>query len=173
MFNSKLRLGGLAAALAMVTTTSFATTVEQMSLEQMVSSAEAIVVGEAMSSRTVKRDGAVYTVTEFSVKNSIAGGAGSTVEVVVPGGSYTSGGVKVGEVVAGAPKFNKGQTSVLFLKGDVQPGDYALVDIVQGALPMTAVGNVRAPGAGADGMTMDRFESTVGNMRAGGADGVE
>jgi PKD repeat protein len=72
-----------------------------------------VVVAVAGPSRVSHRGPLLFTRTEFTVTRSLAGGpgAGQMLEVEVPGGQEKDG----GWLVAGSPRFESGETYLLFL----------------------------------------------------------
>jgi len=138
-------------------------------LNAVVGQSEAIVMGEALSSRTVKTDQGIYTFTDFRVDQTLDGAAGSVVTVAVPGGSYETGtGVRVGEVIAGAPQLLPGQDAVLFLENDQATGEMCVVGFSQGMMTVSAnAGDVSLSGLGQSDMSLGSLKSAIRAARSG------
>jgi hypothetical protein len=88
-----------------------ATTLEQLSLEQMARQSTEIVRGKMVSSAPEQRNGVIYTRSRFQVVERWKGNASATVEVVLPGGTLG----KLHQTFAGAPVLAPGAEYVLFL----------------------------------------------------------
>lgn len=141
-----LLIGGFMAAAAAFPAT--ATTLLEMSFEDLVAESAVVVLGEAADQRVEQTTSGVVTVTTFNVEDAIVGDAGATVEVVTPGGVYKPGAVLVREWTADTPLFLRGSEAMLFLAP--QDGAYGVVGYNQGAVRVfnTARGkSVRLPGA--------------------------
>jgi len=137
MLVKKHRAGLLAAgALAVLATSASATTLLQMSFEDLVANSDVIIVGEAVSSRVERSaSGGLVTITTFNVEDSIAGEAPATLEVEVSGGTFRSGKFLLREATPDAPVFADGSEHMLFLKDG--PSDaFDIVGVNQGAAPV-------------------------------------
>ncbi len=104
----RIRLGILLAAMAGLGP---ATTLEQLSLEQMAGRATAIVRGRITATWCAARGPLIYTHYRIQVSDHWKGPVASEMEVVVPGG--TLGGLR--QSFAGTPKLREGNEYVLFL----------------------------------------------------------
>lgn len=165
-----LRLGVLAgAALCAVSSPAFSTTLQEMSLDAIVDSSEAIVMGEAVSSRVVNTESGVYTLTDFQVSETLSGSAPSTVTVSVPGGSYeTASGFRVGEVIAGAPQLLPGRKAVLFLERDAATGEMCVVGFSQGQMSVASGPNgIVLSGAGHANMGLGQLKAVIESAGSG------
>jgi len=134
MLMKKHRAALLAAgAFAVAATAASATTMLQMSFEDLVADSAFVVVGEAIDSRVVESasEGRL-TITSFKVTDSVVGAAGSTVEVATPGGSFRSGKFLLRESTADTPLFAIGSEHMLFLNAGPQNA-LAVVGVNQGA----------------------------------------
>jgi hypothetical protein len=134
MLKTKHRVSLLAAGLfAFAATSASATTMLQMSFEDLVADSALVVVGEAVSSRVVDSaaDG-LMTITTFRVSDAVVGSAGSTVDVVTPGGIFKSGKFLLRQSSADTPLFAIGSEQMLFL-GDGPAEGMAVVGVNQGA----------------------------------------
>lgn len=110
-----------------------ATTARHLSDEALVAEADLIVVGDTLSVATTWVDRDLVTVATVRVQDSLKGGVGDTVQVVLPGGVDTSGPVPVAVTWPGAPTLIQGEQAVLFLN-DYQPidGSFAVSGWSQG-----------------------------------------
>ena len=131
-------LTSLAAALAVATVLvapSGATTALHLSTEDMVDVAEVIVTGRAGTSETVWVDRTLVTVVTVEVDEVLKGDAGSTVQVILPGGVDANRPVPVGVTYAGAPTLARDESVVLFLTGqELLPQGYQIAGFSQGKL---------------------------------------
>lgn len=99
----------LSAALA---TLAGATTLQQLSVEEMTAKSTAIVRGKLSgSSSSTQRGSMIYTVYTVQVSEWIKGSGSSSVEVCVPGGTYNG----YRQSIAGSPVFQSNTEYVLFL----------------------------------------------------------
>lgn len=124
-----------------------ATTLVQMSFEELVQEADVVVVGEASASRVERTSDGVVTVTTFAVKDQVVGSASSSLDVVTPGGSFKPGKFRVQESTADTPLFPIGKEAILFLD-PAGAGKYAVVGFSQGAIEVSGSGaakSVRLP----------------------------
>ncbi len=147
-----------------------ATSLIQMSFEDLVDEAAIVVVGEATASRVENSAGGVYTITTFEVSDAIVGGA-ATVDVATPGGASKPGKFRVSESNAGAPVFLLGGESLLFLS-DGAANEYSVVGYTQGAFSVTETAGgkmVRVPGAG-KAETIDEVKTRIRAAKANGRD---
>ena len=105
----KLLTLGIAALLAGMVS---ATTLERLSLDQMVQKSMSIVRGRVLDTASVQRGNVIYTVYRLQVSERLKGAAGSsTVEVYVPGG--TKSGYR--QSFAGSPVMQSGAEYVVFI----------------------------------------------------------
>lgn len=134
MLMKKHRAALLAAGIfAAAATAASATTMLQMSFEDLVADSALVVVGEALDSRVVESatEGRV-TITSFRVTDRVVGSAGSTVQVATPGGLFRSGKFLLRESTADTPLFAIGSEHMLFLNQGPQDA-FAVVGVNQGA----------------------------------------
>jgi hypothetical protein len=134
MLTKKHRAGLFAAGVfAVAATGASATTMLQMSFEDLVADAALVVVGEAVDQRVVESaaDGRV-TITSFKVTNAVVGSAGSVVDVATPGGAFKSGKFLLRESTADTPFFALGSEHMLFLNAG-PANAFAVVGVNQGA----------------------------------------
>lgn len=89
----------------------WATTLEKLSVDDMVSKSTAIVRGRSLGSATTQRGSVIYTVYRLQVTEVLKGSSSATTEVYVPGGIY--GGFK--QSFAGSPALVPNTDYVIFL----------------------------------------------------------
>lgn len=134
MLKKKHRVSLLAAGIfAVAATAASATTMLQMSFEDLVADSSLVVVGEAIDSRVVESasEGRM-TITSFKVMDAVVGSPGSVVEVATPGGIFKSGKFLLRESTADTPLFPIGSEQMLFLNAG-PANAFALVGVNQGA----------------------------------------
>jgi hypothetical protein len=125
------RVGLLLLALAFGCAAAFATTVKQMSIDDLTSAASAIVEGQATDSWSAwnPQHTLIYTFTRVRVAKTLKGSADSTVMVKQLGGS--AGGYT--QKVAGVHPMRTGDTSMLFLRpSEAHDGTMVIVGLMQG-----------------------------------------
>jgi hypothetical protein len=134
MLLKKHRASLLAAGVfAVAATSASATTMLQMSFDDLVADSSLVVVGEAIDSRVVETaaDGLI-TITSFKVNDAVVGSAGSVVQVATPGGIFRSGKFLLRQSTADTPLFAIGSEHMLFLNAGPQNA-FAVVGVNQGA----------------------------------------
>ncbi len=134
------RFGGLLLGSALFASSALATTyAEHLDLPTLDARAETIVRGKVIGLRaeTAGKRGLIQTIVTLEVAETYRGRAGSTLEVVAPGGTLE--GVHLD--VAGAPRFEKGQEVVVFLKGRTIVGFGQGAFLVEGGIARRALGN--------------------------------
>ena len=116
-----------------VTTISHATTVERLSLGDLVRKAQKIVIGKVSHSRTYWNDNRKLILTTYTieVQESLKGQTFRTLEITTIGG-------KIGDLtlnVVGMPSFEDGETAVVFVES---AGGYStVVGLGQGKFTVT------------------------------------
>lgn len=137
MLMRKHRVGLFAAGVcAVVATGASATTMLQMSFEDLVADASLVVVGEAIDARVVENaTEGLTTITSFRVKDAIVGSPSSIVQVATPGGTFRSGKFLLRESTANTPLFPIGSEHMLFLNSGAT-GSLSVVGFNQGAAPV-------------------------------------
>jgi len=100
-----------AAGLLVALTPLGATTLQQLSLDEMTQQSTSIVRGRVTGSSTGMRGSNVWTFYQVQVLETFKGHEAGQVQVAVPGGA--AGGVR--QMVAGAPSLSSGSEYVLFL----------------------------------------------------------
>lgn len=153
---------------AMLATSVSATTLQKLSLDDVVASSATVVVGEAISARTERTDNGVFTHTTFRVNDAVVGAAGAEVVVTTLGGRFTSGKYQLSENWPGSPQFSGGDRVMLFLQ-ESRVGDMEVVGFNQGVLRIvsTASGDaVRSPDGGVQ--SLDTMKAQVRALRSQG-----
>lgn len=89
-----------------------ATTLAQLSLDQLAHAAHAIVRAHAISSLSVWHDGEIWTITTFRVEENWKGRASQQIQVWIIGGQAG----RITSYVPGAPRFRPSEEAVLFLE---------------------------------------------------------
>jgi hypothetical protein len=89
----------------------WATTLEQLSVAQMIEQSTAIVRAKVQGSFTASRNGTVYTFYRLQVVENLKSQTQPNADVAVPGGSLSG----IRHHVAGAPELKAGSEYVLFL----------------------------------------------------------
>ncbi|MCL4795969.1 MAG: hypothetical protein KJZ84_15520 [Bryobacteraceae bacterium] len=98
---------GLLAAAAI----SPATTIERMSMDEMIAKSTRIVRGEAVSVEGVRRGGMIYTDYTFRVQETLKGGPPETLRLSVPGGVHGA----ARQSFAGTPALRLSREYVVFV----------------------------------------------------------
>lgn len=88
------------------------TTLAQLSLDQLVNSAHAVVRAKAISNERLWHDGEIWTVTTFLVIENWKGSSTPEIAVWMIGGQMG----RIMSFVPGAPRFRPGEETVLFLE---------------------------------------------------------
>lgn len=88
------------------------TTLAQLSLRQLVNSAETVVHAKTIANERLWHDGEIWTVTTFRVIETWKGSSPPEVKVWMIGGQMG----RVMSYVPGAPRFRPGEEAVLFLE---------------------------------------------------------
>ena len=112
-----------------------ATTVKQLSLEQMVHGSHRIMLGRPVSQETYwnKNRTRIYTATRFAVMEDLKGESRGTATVVTVGG--TVDGMTL--AVSGTPTFRVNEEVLLFLEAG-KSGHWILMGLSQGMFRITA-----------------------------------
>jgi hypothetical protein len=87
------------------------TTLEQLSLDDLVKRSTSIVRGKVVSSAPMQRGSVIYTSYRVQVSDRLKGDTGPTVDVAVPGGR--SGQLR--QTIPGAPSVEAGKDYVIFI----------------------------------------------------------
>ena len=112
-----------------------ATTVKQLSLEQMVRGSHRIMLGRCVSQETYwnKNRTRIYTATRFEVTEDLKGESRRTATVVTVGGTVDG----LTQVVSGTPRFQEHEEVLLFLEAG-RSGNWILMGLSQGMFRITA-----------------------------------
>ncbi len=89
----------------------WATTLEQLSVSDMIQKSTAIVRAKVTGSYAANRNGTIYTFYHLQVLENLKASTSSSVDVAVPGGALGN----VSQSAAGAPVLRPGTEYVLFL----------------------------------------------------------
>lgn len=88
-----------------------ATTLQRLTLDDMIQQSTAIVRGKVQMAQASMQGRSIYTHYTVQVVETLKGSAASQVDIVVPGGSIKG----FRQIVAGSPSLLNGQEYVLFL----------------------------------------------------------
>lgn len=121
-------------SLAVLSASIGATTNTELDLAELTQASSAIVTGSVVSSQTQMQGKAAQTLVSVNVTDEIKGETAQTITVVLPGGSYTSGGFRVGETHAGSPQVFTNQQNLYFLSDNNDDGIYNIVGFNQGMI---------------------------------------
>ena len=140
-----MRTRHIFATLLLWTICATATTLEQLSVDQMIQQSTAIVRAKVTGSFAANRNGTIYTYYRLQVTENLKSTTPATTEVAVPGGVLGN----AMQSVAGAPTLSVGGDYVLFLWTS-RSGLTQIIGLTQGAFDVkaTAGGSVallRAP----------------------------
>ncbi len=105
-----MRIGIITAALAATLVPSQATTLQKLTVDDMIKQSTAIVRATVTGSYTAQRGMDIYTYYQFKVTETLKGSS-QIQEVAVPGGVYKG----LQQLAAGSPALAKGQDYVIFL----------------------------------------------------------
>lgn len=97
----------VAATLAVVS----ATTLEQLSLDDMLKKSTSVVRGQVVSSAPLQRGTVIYTSYRLQVTERLKGDGAAVVEVAVPGGRFG----QLRQTIPGAPVLEAGKEYVVFI----------------------------------------------------------
>jgi hypothetical protein len=110
-----------------------ATTARLLSNQALAVEADVIVIGRCLDVRTRWTGRTLVTVATVEVKESLNGGGGSTVTVILPGGVDANRPVPVMMTFAGAPHIAPGEDVFLFLEDEMATlGGYTILGFSQG-----------------------------------------
>jgi hypothetical protein len=122
-----------------------ATTLARLSLEQLAQGSDAVARVRFTGAESRWENGSIWTVTTFSVVETLKGQLPPKIDVRLPGGH-------VGHLTAtveGTPKFNPGGESVLFLQTS-SAGEFTVAGWVEGSFRI-----LRDPQTGIETVTQD------------------
>ena len=153
-------------AMSVVVTPLCATSIQRLSLEELVAKAQTIVEGNVVGANTYRSADAklILTTYTFEVQESLKGSAGKTVTLTTVGGRIGNTVLRV----SGMPVFQPGEKAVLFLE---QAGAYTTVvglnqgkfTVSNGQISNSVAGLSFADGStgGAMKMPLDEFKRQV------------
>ena len=121
------------AGLLLLASSAWATTLEQLSVDQMIQQSSAIVRAKVVGSFAANRNGTIYTYYHLQVTENLKSTTPATVDVAVPGGSLG----RVMQSVAGAPELKATGEYVLFLWTS-RSGLTQIIGLSQGAFDVKA-----------------------------------
>ncbi|BDC51500.1 hypothetical protein F183_A38160 [Bryobacterales bacterium F-183] len=129
-----------------------ATTLERLTVEQMIEKSSAIVRGRVTGHAGELRNGVIYTRYSVQVEESWKGSASGMVEVFVPGG--VANGLR--QTIPGAPALETGDECVVFLWAGAS-GRNQIIGLSQGLFNVVrdADGSVQLERPGAKEMMLD------------------
>lgn len=130
----------LASVFAM--TIAHATTSKNMDLTEVTQASSLVIAGEVLSSVTTMNNGSAQTEVTVRVDDAIKGSSSSTVTIVMPGGSFVSNGIRLGENVPGVTKTFVEQRGVYFLTNMQEQGKYQITGFSQGMLAISSSNGV-------------------------------
>jgi hypothetical protein len=130
-----MRLRHIFALLMLVASCAWATTLEQLSVEQMIQQSSAIVRAKVTGSFAATRNGNIYTYYRLQVVENLKSTTPANAEVAVPGGTLG----RMTQSVAGAPELRSGAEYVLFLWTS-KSGLTQIIGLSQGAFDVKTSG---------------------------------
>lgn len=89
----------------------FATTLEKLSVDDMIGKSTSIVRGSVISTSSFQRGPLIYTTYRLKVSQHLKGQTPDIVDVSVPGGAFG----KLRQTIPGAPLLNAGPEYVIFI----------------------------------------------------------
>ena len=130
--HSRFRCFLLLSALALVAATASATTQKLRNGGDLVTAADAVVLGRCSAVATEWRDRALATRYTITVEEALKGDVGTEISVWVPGGIDRDRKIPIAVTVPGAPTLFAGEEVLLFLVLAPEAGGYSLVNLAQG-----------------------------------------
>ncbi|MEW5978067.1 MAG: hypothetical protein AB1898_19910 [Acidobacteriota bacterium] len=126
---SKISVGLLAGCFLFIGGTAWATTVERLSLEELVQKSNRIVQGQCLSteSRWTADHRLVLTRSRFAVTEDLKGKSGGFITVITVGGTVDN----ITQTVSGMPEFRTHEEVVLFLE-PAKSGGWQPLGLAQG-----------------------------------------
>ncbi len=115
MLPSRLRSAPALAALAMTVATAQATTVERLSLPELVGRAQSIFVGTCTAVAEQTIDGKPYQLYCFRVAETLKGAPAALARCHLPGGRLADSRAGARATYGGMPRFAVGEEAVVFL----------------------------------------------------------
>ncbi len=136
---------------------SHATTVMELTFEDMAQRSMLVVHGTVQSSKAVQRDdGSIWTLTALNVNERFKGAAISKVTVKQPGGEVGA----LGQRVAGAATFSAGDEVVLFLEPAIDEKNvFVVMGLAAGKVNLETVHGQKAAIRHLDGLSFGKAGS--------------
>ncbi|HKR60915.1 MAG TPA: hypothetical protein VJS64_14435, partial [Pyrinomonadaceae bacterium] len=103
-----------------------------LSLQEMATQSDAIVIGSCLDTRSVWVDRTLVTLATVSVSETLKGTASTNLTVVLPGGVDANRQFPVAVSYPGAPRLTPGEDVFLFLTSDSDAGGYIVSGFSQG-----------------------------------------
>jgi hypothetical protein len=119
----------------LLASSAWATTLEQLSMAQMIQQSTAIVRAKVTGSFAANRNGTIYTFYRLQVTENLKSTTPASAEVAVPGGALG----RMTQSVAGAPELKTGGEYVLFLWTS-RSGLTQIIGLSQGAFDVRTSG---------------------------------
>lgn len=113
------------------------TTLERLSMDDLVAKSTSIVRGRVGSCAGELRTGVVYTRCQIAVAETWKGAAGAATTVLIPGGNAAG----LVQTFAGAPKLQPGADYVFFLWAG-KSGNHQVIGLTQGLFLLSTDGKV-------------------------------
>ena len=132
-----MRARQIFAAFLLLASCAWATTLEQLSVDQMVQQSTAIVRAKVIGWYSANHNGTIYTYYRLQVTENLKSTTPANAEVAVPGGSLG----RMTQSVAGAPELKPGGEYVLFLWTS-RSGLTQIIGLSQGAFDLSTNGGV-------------------------------
>lgn len=131
------------------------TTLAQLSLAQLVNSAQVVVHAKALGSSCVWRNGEIWTVTTFRVLENWKGSSAPEIKVWMIGGQIN----RIMSYVPGAPRFRPGEEVVLFLE-PMHTGDLSITAWGEGTFRVRFDARAGEPRVTQDTAIVPEFDAT-------------
>lgn len=151
-----MRTRHIFATLLLAVSCAWATTLEQMSVDQMIQQSTAIVRAKVVGSFAANRNGSIYTYYRLQVTENLKSTTPVNAEVAVPGGTLG----QMTQSVAGAPELKAGSEYVLFLWTG-RSGLTQIIGLSQGALDVKSSGGSTVVGRSA---TSEQMLDSAGHI---------
>ena len=172
MLRYNVTLAALCGAAFAVAGPASATTMENLTFDDIVAASTACVVAEAGDVSYTEINGSVFTLTSFTVTKAAFGlDEGAQFTLATPGGRLSGGSVSMTEVNAGAPRFFKSRESLMLIE-PASGGNYRLVGYNQGLFNVFD-GNAQLPFSIGGPVDVDEAIDIVNERRSRGpGDGI-
>ena len=130
--------GGALVVAALLAAPLAATTLVQMSHEEMARVADLVVVGHCTDAHSEWMGRSLVTLVTVQVTDTWKGDAGKSVTVVVPGGIDANRKFPIGQTWPDAPRLTPGQDALLFLNRRPDVDGFTVTGYSQGAFAVVA-----------------------------------